>query len=84
MIPTFTEVFLTDSMPAAMQMLMSDLYTWFIVYGAAAGGYALLTTCRTLTLVGIIVSWDARIENMLDKQEKLVEEWGPYVTQRQG
>lgn len=83
MIPTFADVFLSDSMPAAMQMLMSDLFTWFIVYGAAAGGYALLTTCRTLAQVGIIISWDARIESLLKKQEKLVEEWGPTVKQRQ-
>jgi hypothetical protein len=81
MVPTFADVMISDSMPAAMQMLMSDVLTWLVVYGAAAGGYALLATCRTLTLVGIIVSWDARIENMLKKQEKLVEEWGAGIKQ---
>lgn len=84
MIPTFTDVFMSDSWSASMQMLMGDLFTWFIVYGASAGGYALLSTCRILTQVGIIVSWDARIETMLKKQEKLVEEWGPTVKIRQG
>ncbi len=81
MVPTFADVLISDSMPAAMQMLMGDVFTWLIVYGAAAGGYALLTTCRILTLVGIIVSWDARIESMLKKQQKLVEEWGASVKQ---
>lgn len=83
MIPTFADVLISESMPATMQMLMNDLFTWFIVYGSAAGGYALLTTCRTLTLIGIIITWDARIESFLKKQEKLVKEWGPKVKQIQ-
>lgn len=83
MLPTLMDVMRSSSMPSTMQTAMGDPLVWITVYAAAAGGYGLLMTCRTLAQIGIIISWDARIESLLKKQEKLVEEWGPEVKVRQ-
>lgn len=79
MLPTFSEVFQTDSIPETMQTLMGDPFLWFIVYGSAGAGYALLNVCRTLTLIIMTVTNAAKAEQLQEQQKALVEEWGPKI-----
>lgn len=84
MIPTFTDAYFSDSVAASMQMLMGDLFTWFLAWGGATCGYGLLMFSRVLTQITLIISDQARVESLLKQQEKLVQEWGDNVKIRQG
>lgn len=79
MLPSFAEAMMTGSISATLQEMMLDPFVWFLVYGSAAGGYALIIVCRTLTLASMTISSQTRVEQLKKQQENLIEEWGPRV-----
>ena len=79
MIPTFSDAMSADSAAIAMQTLMGEAFNWFLVFGAAGAGYALLLFSRVLTQITLSITDQARIEAFKKSQKDLVEEWGSMV-----
>lgn len=83
MVPTFSDVFRSDSVAASMQVMMGDYYIWFLALGGAACGYGLLIFTRIVTQIGMSIADQTRIDILIRKQKELVEEWGENVKVRQ-
>jgi hypothetical protein len=66
--------------PGAAQMMMSDMFVWLVIYGAAAMGWGLYMGCPIIAvrLADLRAEW--RVRELKRRQESLAEDWGPEVT----
>ena len=60
-------------------MLMSDVYVWFGMYGAAAVGWMLLWACPVFAEIGLVIAATQRINKLRSYQKRLIAEWGDVV-----
>lgn len=63
----------------ATYMMMSDVYAWAVVYGAAALGYALVWISPLFTLSLMELMARMKLHHLEHRQEKLVREWGDRI-----
>ena len=67
-----------QSMQAANEIVAQPLF-WALALGAAAVGWLLFMSMPPLIAVYYTTAADARIRNLMIKQQKLVETWGDEV-----
>jgi hypothetical protein len=65
--------------PGAAQMMMSDMFIWLVIYGAAAVGWGFYIGFPVVAvrLADLRAEW--RVRELKRRQETLVEDWGPEV-----
>ena len=61
--------------------LLSDPLNWLIMFGAAAVGWAIFFAVPPVVASFLAQRNETEIKRLTEHQEKLVEEWGPEVTQ---
>ncbi len=59
--------------------LIGDPFTWLVMFGAAAIGWAIYFVAPGIVGMFIAMRADQRIELLKRRQRDLVEEWGPGV-----
>lgn len=59
--------------------LIADPFTWLVMFGAAAIGWAIYFVAPGIVGMFIAMRADQRIERLRRRQRDLVEEWGPGV-----
>ncbi len=67
------------TLPVAMHLL-TDPFTWLVMYGAAAMGWIFYYMIPPMVTNFEVLRWQSRIESLRDKKVALIEEWGPEVT----
>lgn len=61
--------------------MISDPFTWLIMYGSAAAGWFLYFTIPPLVANAEIARSEKRIEVLKKKRVELIQEWGSEVSQ---
>lgn len=81
MLPTL--MMLTDSTYAAavIQISMSKVDTWLLIYGSAACGWVLASICKWFSFISILATGEARILLLEQAQKDLIEEWGEEISE---
>ena len=64
---------------AQMLRMMTDPWTWFLIYASAAIGWLLVWGCPYLVELYLEVVNSSRIAKLESLQRKLVDEWGPEI-----
>ncbi len=59
--------------------MISDIYTWAVIYGAAAFGAGLLWVGPALAAIVLQAINQDRIRQLEKRQKALVREWGPEI-----
>ena len=59
--------------------LIADPFTWLVMFGAAALGWAIYFVAPGIVGMFIGIRTEQRIERLRRRQRELVEEWGPGV-----
>jgi hypothetical protein len=59
--------------------LIADPFTWLVMFGAAAIGWAIYFVAPGIVGMFIAMRADQRVERLRRRQRDLVEEWGPGV-----
>ena len=65
-------------------MLMSDVYVWLGIYGAAAAGWVLIWLFTHIAEFMLALMAGVRIRKLHAIQSRMVAEWGPEVSGAQG
>ncbi len=68
-----------NTLPVAIGLL-SDVYVWLMMYGAAAMGWVLLWAGPMVMEVVLVFTDDGRVRRMRAYQRNLIAEWGESVT----
>ena len=66
------------TMGAALSLL-SDVYNWLLMYGAAAGAVGLLWSMERAAATVLKASARQRLGSLQSRQKKLIAEWGDAV-----
>jgi hypothetical protein len=78
-LPFLVELWTTDhSYDQAFQMI-GDPFTWLVMFGAAAIGWAIYFVAPGIVGMFIAMRADQRVERLRRRQRDLIEEWGPGV-----
>ncbi|MDF1794744.1 MAG: hypothetical protein P1U88_22740 [Thalassobaculaceae bacterium] len=59
--------------------MIGDPFTWLVMFGAAAIGWAIYFVAPGIVGMFIAMRADQRVERLRRRQRDLVEEWGPGV-----
>lgn len=59
--------------------IVTDVYAWLVMYGAAAAGFGLLQVMPQAALKAIDSLSRRRIQKIKENQHKLVKEWGSDI-----
>ena len=78
-VPILISLWLGGNSIVTDMTLMSDVYVWFGMYGAAAMGWMLVWACPVVTEIALMISATLRINKLRSYQKGLVEEWGDPV-----
>lgn len=62
--------------------LIGQPFTWLVMYGAAALGWAIFFVAPGIVGMFIAVRTERRIQALRRRQRELVEEWGPGVARQ--
>ena len=68
------------SMDSAMRNV-TNIFNWFMMYGAAAIGYGLYSVTPAIVAFVLRVQIERRITKMQGYQQDLIDEWGEGVTE---
>lgn len=60
---------------------MASPHVWLFIYGGAAAGWGLIYLCRFIAQFLLIITYEYKVMSLERFQKKLIEEWGPEVTQ---
>lgn len=83
MLPYFAKMIHSGNSPSLVQMQMSNVLMWLVIYGAAAIGWCMLWLWPYLAFF-IIKTMAAKETFQLDlQQRKLTEEWGPEIKRKE-
>lgn len=80
--PVLAALWLGENTIFAAMMLVSDVYVWFGMYGAAAIGWMLVWLFPMIAEIALAVSATQRIDKLRRHQGRLVAEWGDIVAGR--
>lgn len=79
-VPPLAELWVRgNTLPAALGLL-SDVYVWLMMYGAAATGWVLLWAAPMVMELVLAFADDQRVRRLRAYQRNLVAEWGESVT----
>jgi len=60
-------------------LIVTDVYAWLVMYGAAAAGFGLLQLMPQVALKGVDALSRRRVQKIKDRQQKLIKEWGSDI-----
>ena len=78
-LPFMVELWTDDHSYENAFSLIGDPFTWLVMFGAAAIGWAIYFVAPGIVGMFIAMRADQRIERLKRRQRDLVEEWGPGV-----
>ena len=78
--PVLTSLWAAGNTVVAAMQLMSDVYVWLGMYGAAAIGWTLIWLCPILVEIVLTMAAAQRVRSLRAFQEGLVEEWSETVS----
>lgn len=73
----------SNSMSRAID-IMTDVFTLFIMYGAAAFGWILFSVTPPIVVNVLSMLSQRRIDKLRETQKKLITEWGEKVAETEG
>ncbi len=82
--PVLTALWLGGNSVALALMLISDVYVWLGMYGAAALGWLLIWLFSNVTEIMLALMASYRISKLHASQQEIVAEWGAGVTGESG
>lgn len=59
--------------------IVTDVYAWLVMYGAAAAGFGLLQVMPQAAMKAIDALSRRRVQKIKDRQQKLIKEWGSDI-----
>lgn len=77
--PFLLPLWLKDHSLASVTDLLGDPMTWLVMYGAAAAGWVIYYAVPPLVATIVIARIQARINDLENANEELVEQWGRTV-----
>jgi hypothetical protein len=78
-LPFLIELWTQDHTYEHAFQVISSPFTWLVMFGAAAIGWAIYFVAPGLVGMFIAMRADQRVERLRRRQRDLVEEWGPGV-----
>ncbi len=82
--PVLTALWLGGNSVALAMLLMSDVYVWLGMYGAAAFGWTLIWLCTHIAEFMLELMARYRIRKHQASQQEIVAEWGAAVAGETG
>lgn len=83
-VPVLTALWVGGNSVALAMMLMSDVYVWLGIYGAAAAGWVLIWLFTYIAEFMLALMAGVRIRKLHAIQDRMVAEWGPEVSGAEG
>ncbi|MBL0319411.1 MAG: hypothetical protein IPP74_09035 [Alphaproteobacteria bacterium] len=81
--PSIFEIFNSHDPSAYGKIVLLDPLNWLISYTAASCGWLLVWSIPQITMLIYISRSDSRGKRLHNSQERLIEEWGQEVTEKQ-
>ncbi len=78
-IPPVTSVFLSGSPDQAALSAISSVETWFMIYGFAFIGWAMVYLVPHITQLYLEIRADFMVKRLEARQKELLEEWGERI-----
>lgn len=78
-LPFLIELWTQDHTYEHAFRVISSPFTWLVMFGAAAIGWAIYFVAPGIVGMAIAMRADQRVERLRRRQRDLVEEWGPGV-----
>lgn len=78
-LPFLVELWTQDHTYEHAFRVISSPFTWLVMFGAAAIGWAIYFVAPGIVGMAIAMRADQRVERLRRRQRDLVEEWGPGV-----
>lgn len=78
-LPFLVELWTQDHSYDNAFRMIGDPFTWLVMFGAAAIGWAIYFVAPGIVGMFIAMRADQRVERLRRRQRDLVEEWGPGV-----
>lgn len=78
-LPYMIELWTQDHSYEHAWRIIGDPFTWLVMFGAAAIGWAIFFVAPGIVGMFIAMRADQRVERLRRRQRDLVEEWGPGV-----
>lgn len=82
LLPFLLEIVFSPKLIEAASARMGDVYTWLVIYSAAAVGWALVILCPTVCKLVLQGMRRGQIMHLENQQRKLIEEWGPEIRRK--
>lgn len=84
MVPVLTALWFGGNSIGLAMMLMSDVYVWLSIYGAAATGWLLIWLLTYIVEFMLTFMTGVRVRKLYAIQTGMVAEWGPEITGARG
>ena len=84
MVPVLTALWFDGNSIGLAMMLMSDVYVWLSIYGAAATGWLLIWLLTYIVEFMLTFMTGVRVRKLYAIQTGMVAEWGPEITGARG
>jgi len=84
MAPSLFELWFDKNTLEFATSVISNVFTMILIYGAAAVGWIIYTTMPQIIASVMDMTSTRRIERLKARQQDLIEEWGPEVSQNEG
>lgn len=81
-LPYVTKLVQQGNSMSAVNLMMSDALTWFVMYSAAAIGWMLVWLSPYLAEIYLKARRAQEIERIETFQKKLIAEWGPEIKRK--
>lgn len=79
-VPVLTALWFGGNSAGLAMMLMSDVYVWLSIYGAAATGWVLIWLFTYIAEFMLALMASIRVRKLHSIQAGMVAEWGPGIT----
>ncbi len=79
LVPWVVKLFVDGQSSVALQHIMTNPFSWLVIYGAAAIGWLVFSWTPELVLRMTAFRDRQEIASLQKRQETLVEEWGPDI-----
>lgn len=81
-LPALWELWSQGQTTLAARAVLGDVFLWLLAYGAAGVGWLLFMMMPPLVTTYLGISGSTRAKEMRERQEELVEIWGPEVAEQ--